>query len=152
LEFAVSDPRWENNQLVAIAATGSANELVPALEMIIELGHWREFIHPMRGVVRFERFSDYCREFVEIEPQAIEVLLDRSNFKKAAVEVRKMLREDIAPVTQHGTNQHSDGGVDNVKSSQGGNDESYLIARLKRDDPDLATEVVEGRMSAHAAR
>ena len=143
------DPRWEENQKVFAAASGSANELVPALAAVIRTGAWREFLHPVQGLKQFARFADYCREFVRIEAEAVEALLGRSNFDKAADEVRRMLREDIAPVAAVGTNQHS-AGVDNVNSN-GGNDQTYLVARLKRDDPDLAQEVVEGRMSAHAA-
>jgi hypothetical protein len=150
------DPRWEQNQEVFRAAMGSVNELIPALARIIDTGAWREFMHPMDGLQRFDSFVAYCQGFLELDPVAIEVMLDRTNFKAAAKTVRKMMREDIAPVARHGEigngrvdNDESRG--DNVTSTQRGNDESYLIARLKRDDPDLATEVVEGRMSAHAA-
>ena len=145
------DPRWEENQQVYRAASGSANELIPALARIIESGAWREFVHPMDGLKQYDSFSEYCRDFLGLDPAAVHAMLDHTNFEAAAVEVRKMMREDIAPVTQHGTNQHSDGGGSDTTSSEVGRGSNYLIARLKRDDPDLATEVVEGRMSAHAA-
>jgi hypothetical protein len=62
------------------------------------------------------------------------------------------LAMDVRPVVVHGSNQHNRSGVDVVKSSsQGGNSESYLVGRLKRDHEDLAQEVIEGRLSAHAA-
>jgi len=43
--------------------------------------------------------------------------------------------------------------VDNVnlKLSKGGNAPTYALRRLKRDRPDLAKKVVEGKLSAHAA-
>jgi len=40
-------------------------------------------------------------------------------------------------LASHGENQHS-GGVDNVNSTQGGNDASYALRRLKRDHPNLS--------------
>ena len=36
-------------------------------------------------------------------------------------------------------------------SRQGGNSRDYILARLKRDRPDLAEKVMAGDMSAHAA-
>lgn len=144
------DPRWEENQRVYTAAMGSANELIPALDHIIDTGAWREFEHPMKGLQRYETFGQYCAEFLCIDVVAIEVMLDRTNFKAAAAKVRKMIREDIAPGAPNGTNQHSVG-CDIITPSARGTDPSYVIARLKRDNPELAEEVVEGRMSAHAA-
>lgn len=142
----VVDPRWRENQEVFRAASGSADQLVPALEQIVESGHWREFEHPMRGLQRFERFSDYCSTFLRLDPKAVETLLDASMFKAAAGEVRRMLREDVQPVA---ANRWS-GSVGGANSSQE-NDATYVLARLKRDRPDLAAEVIAGTLTANAA-
>lgn len=146
------DPRWRENQEVLRAASGSANGLVPALEKIIESGNWREFEHPMRGVQRFDRFADYCLEFIELEPHAVEVLLEHSNFKAAAATVRRMLAEDI-------TEAHRDvGGRPSLNLSdtkvvapQERQDAAAIIARLKRDDPALAQQIIDGDITANAA-
>ena len=46
----------------------------------------------------------------------------------------------------HGTNQHSNTGVDVVNSTsvQGGNSRDYLLARLKRDSPEIAEALARG--------
>src|SRR5262245_40474003 len=46
--------------------------------------------------------------------------------------------DELLPLRAHGTNQHS--GVD-IVNSKGGNDESYIRRRLRRDHPDLYEEV-----------
>jgi hypothetical protein len=127
--------------------------LIPALARIIESGAWREFVHPMDGLKQYDSFSEYCRDFLGLDPAAVHAMLDHTNFEAAAVEVRKMMREDIAPMreSRRPTKEEQANKGDNVTLTERGNDSSYVIARLKRDDPDLAIEVVEGRMSAHAA-
>lgn len=144
------DPRWKENQEVAQASAGSANELVPALERIIRTGHWREFMHPMHGLTRFDSFADYCREWVGLSPEAVEALLDRSMFKAAAATVRQLLREGIAPARE------AKGGPIPANSSdttvsEGDRDSTYVVARLKRDDPALAAQVVDGTLTPNAA-
>jgi hypothetical protein len=53
-------------------------------------------------------------------------------------------------LTEHGTNQY--GGADNANlNSPFGNLESYTISRLKRDRPDLAKKVIDGKLTANAA-
>ena len=141
------DPRWTENQRVAQAASGSANELVPALADIVATGHWSEFTHPMRGLLRFASFSSYCDEFLGLSASAVEALLDRTNAKDAARQVRRMLAEDVLPVAGHGANQH--GGSDATSTHERGS--TYVLARLKRDDPALAQDVVEGTVTANAA-
>lgn len=141
------DPRWEENQRVFQAASGSANELVPALAAIVSTGHWREFVHPMRGVVAYDSFSAYCDDFLGLSAMAVEALLDMTNAKAAAREVRRMLAEDVEPVAGHGgkRKQVSD---TNLPTEP---DATYVLARLKRDDPDLARQVIDGHVSANAA-
>jgi hypothetical protein len=145
----VTDPRWRENQEVAQAASGSANELIPALSRIIDTGHWREFEHPMHGLQQFDRFTDYCSQFLELDPRAVELLLDRSNFKAAAEQVRRMLAEDIEPVSNAGRPVNlSDTKVTAPQEKQ---DAAAVIARLKRDRPDLAQQVIDGDLSPNAA-
>jgi hypothetical protein len=65
-------------------------------------------------------------------------------------EVGRLIRDEVVPAGAHGSNQHR--GVGNTKSSsRGANDATYVMARLKRDDPQLAQRVVEGHLSPNAA-
>lgn len=143
------DPRWEENQRVFQAASGSANELVPALAAIVSTGHWREFVHPMRGVVVYDSFSVYCDEFLGLSAQAVEALLDKTNAKAAAREVRRMLAEDVEPQRSARGGPIPSNCCDTTVSEQ--RDATYVLARLKRDDPDLARQVIDGQVSANAA-
>ena len=144
------DPRWTENQRVAQAASGSANELVPALADIVATGHWAEFRHPMRGVMRFESFARYCDDFLGLSASAVEALLEKTNAKEAARQVRRMLAEDVEPVAAHGSvgNGRSRG---SVATSTDNRDATFILARLKRDDPVLAQQVIDGNVSANAA-
>lgn len=143
------DPRWTENQRVAQAASGSANELVPALADIVATGHWSEFTHPMRGVLRFASFAAYCDEFLGLSASAVEALLEKTNAKDAARQVRRMLAEDVQPVA--GVGRPVVGNVGDANITERENDATYVLARLKRDDPALAQEVIEGAISANAA-
>jgi len=134
------DPRWRENQRVAQAAAGSANELIPALADIVKTGHWAEFTHPMRGRQQFSSFADYCDEFLGLSAEAVEALLERSQFKDDARTVRRLLRESISEA----------GGV-SVTHPQDKKDAGAVVARLKRDDPDLAAQVVAGDITPNAA-
>jgi len=141
------DPRWTENQEVARASGGSANKLVPALERIIETGNWREFTHPMHGLTHFDSFADYCRKWVGLSPEAVEALLDLSMFPAAASQVRRMLREETPAAAKHG----GDGGFEVSVTNSEQPDATYVVARLKRDDPALAAQVVEGTITPNAA-
>ena len=51
------------------------------------------------------------------------------------------------PLGPHGGDHRDQVGITNLVA----NTDDYVIARLKRDDPGLAAEVIEGRITAHAA-
>ena len=144
------DPRWPENQEVFAAASGSANELVPALAKIVSTGNWREFIHPMRGLLTFQTFGAYCSEFLRLSAETVYTLLERSQYPKDADTVRQMMREEVTPVAAHGAVGKGRNRVCNTNSIEQ-TDGAYVIARLKRDDPELAAEVVAGNITPHAA-
>lgn len=147
------DPRWEKVQRVHQAVSASAGDLVPALAEIIEDGAWREFVHPMDGLKRYERFAEFCSDTLRITAEAVEALLDRSSLKSTAEKVRRLLREDIQPVRERrgSTLEERQTRDDNIRTTSYGTDPEYAIARLKRDNPDLAQRVIDGELSAHAA-
>ena len=149
----VADPRWKENQQVHRAASGSANELVPALAQIIESGNWREFIRPRGDIFTFETFADYCDGWLKISADAVMVLLDLTQHQRAAELVRKAIREGVEPQGPHGGDRRSEafqGYIIPLKDNERGTDPDHLLARLKRDAPDIAAEVVEGTLTAYA--
>lgn len=145
-----SDPRWRENQKVAQAAMSSANELVPALAEIVRTGNWREFIHPMQGLKCYDTFTAYCDDFLGLTADAVEALLDGSMFKSDAIEVRKLIRQGIKPNPRNGELGNGRSG-DTKPTPIPNDDNTYLIARLKRDDPALAQQVVDGEITPNAA-
>ena len=75
---------------------------------------------------------------------------------KSNAEKIKEEAQTVPPKNPHGTNQHSNLGVDNsenVNSSQvpkGGNKAAYRLAKLKRDHPDIADRVANGEFKSVA--
>ncbi|MFZ1176906.1 MAG: hypothetical protein WAO15_11690 [Mycobacterium sp.] len=60
----------------------------------------------------------------------------------------------LAPLARHGTNQYDPTTGRNLITSierQRGDSREYVIVRLERDDPDLATQVKRGEITATAA-
>ena len=150
----VADPRWKENQEVSRAASGSVNELVPALSRIVESGNWREFIQPRGDIFTFNTFAAYCDGWLKISPEAVLVLLDRTQHQHAAELVRKAIREGAEPRGAHGGDRKSgeyQGDTITLITEDRGTDPSYLLGRLKRDHPELAGEVVEGTITVRAA-
>lgn len=139
------DPRWESNQEVFRAA-GSGDDLVNKLAGIIESGDWREFTHPMRGLLRFARLADYCDEFLRLKPEAVRAICKRSTLPQAAGVIVGML-EDVPPAAKQGRPKANESNT-HISSKR---DASAALARLKRDRPDLAAKVIAGEMTAHAA-
>lgn len=144
------DPRWRENQEVAQAASGSANELIPALRRVIESGAWREFVHPMHGLTHYDRFTDYCREFLELEPSAVEALAGATSATRAARIVRELIRQDIEPTGPNGGSRVK-GEQSRITRLTDSDTADRVVATLKKRDPDLAAQVVAGELSAHAA-
>ena len=147
------DPRWKEVQAVYRAASGASHELIPALAKIVETENWREFVRPNRGLQTYATFAQFCDGVLGLSAEAIEALLNRSTAKHAARLVTKAIREGVEPLETHGTNRWADGSRGyNVssKNESRGHDPNHLLARLKRDAPELAAEVVEGTLTAYA--
>ena len=143
------DPRWKEVQAVYRAASGASHELIPALAKIVETENWREFVRPNQGLQTYATFAQFCDGVLGLSAEAIEALLNRSTAKHAARLVTKAIREGVEPLIGHGLNS---GRHDNIMSPDRGQgtDAKYLLARLKRDAPELAAQVVEGTISAYA--
>ena len=68
---------------------------------------------------------------------------------KVAESAKKLWLEEIPASHKHGTNQHSEG-EDNGNHCPNMNAPG-LLARLKRDHPNLAQQVIDGELSATRA-
>jgi len=117
---------------------------------IIKSGDWQEFEHPNRGVQRYDRFSDYCGEFLGIPAPAVLGVLHGTSSTYAAEQIRKMLAEDVPEAKAQGRPPANLRNVGDTNISQE-NDATYVLARLKRDRTDLAAQVIDGTMSANEA-
>lgn len=75
------------------------------------------------------------------DPQVIDTLVQETR----EITLGEKMAE-IQALREHGTNQHSNTGVDVVNSTsvQGGNSRDYLLARLKRDSPEIAEALARG--------
>ncbi len=70
---------------------------------------------------------------------------DRPTTPKAdASRVRQLIREGIAPAATPGRPEKGNVRDTNIDQSDTAD---YIVARLKRDDPDLAQQVIDGAVS-----
>lgn len=109
-------------------------------------GAWRLLDHP-KFKRPFESFDEFC--------------VSRTGFGWTSKTIQRRIdalagpesEGGVAPLAKVGTNQHSGGGVDNVKpSGSGGNSAAYIVAKLKRDAPEFAERLAAGEFrSARAA-
>ncbi len=147
------DPRWIEVQAVYRAASEASHELIPALAKIVETENWREFVRPNRGLQTYATFAQFCDGVLGLSAEAIEALLNRSTAKHAARLVTKAIREGVEPQGPNGGDRKSgEYQTDSISliNNAYGTDSHYLLARLKRDRPDIAAQVVEGTISAYA--
>ena len=148
------DPRWEEVQAVYRAASGASHELIPALAKIVETENWRAFVRPNQGLQTYATLAHFCDGVLGLSAEAIEALLNHSTAKHAARLVAKAIREGVEPLEINGTNRWADDSrLDSInpRTYQGGTDPDYILARLKRDHPELAAQVVEGTIKAYPA-
>jgi hypothetical protein len=145
----VDDHRWIENQAVAQAAASSNSELVHALTVVIRSGNWREFTHPVRGLLRYDSLRDYVVDFLELTPEVVEALCEKSNARSSARTVVEELKR-LPALNAHGTNNNHVRG-DNITSNKRGSDPTYIVRRLKRDRPDLYQQVLDGTLTPNAA-
>ena len=113
-----------------------------------------EFCEEWQGAQLYQPFAPtwdaFCREVLQVEPAWIDKIcqgVGRLREQGHQGPVPRTLAEratEIIPLAKHGTNQYTtqetelQTGVDNINSSlKGGTSSSYLLARLKRDHPDI---------------
>lgn len=110
---------------------------------------WRKFEAPGAGTVEHDSFT----EFMEDKPprgldgKRAQLLALCGSDGELTNRVKRLLSEEVEPLAEHGVNQYGDGAT----KSSGANTADYVVARLKRDDPILAEQVVRGEITANAA-
>lgn len=134
---------------VLVAGQGLAD--IPShIAMIIDQNMWQDrIIHQTGERATFTRFED----FVTTPPlQGLGTRLDVLKKLCEGTPAQSKVLGALSALNQNGTNRFT------VEEDRGnnitpmrGDSQSYKLARLKRDNPDLAEKVIEGELSAHAA-
>lgn len=129
-----------------------AFDVVPGLlAKLLEDDGWREFVVPETGVVvQHERFTDFLhtppRKGLGASDEVVLALCSDAPDVRDLVQQR--LREDVPAALPNGRPSKSRGtGV----STQTSDTAEAIVAKLKRDDPDLAEQVVRGEVTPNAA-
>jgi hypothetical protein len=133
----------------ALRRGGNALEDVPdLLKRVLEEESWREFVTPRGELVRHERFVDFVttaptqgigasvdlvRRIVKDDPESLD-LLDRA-----------LQNAEGGSPEQRATVANSNSG------RPSGTTQAAALRRLRKDAPSLHSEVLAGRLSAHAA-
>lgn len=114
------------------------------LRNVVTDGSWRDFTLKSGFHHTFETFPDFLAWVGVDRSELIAVLRVRGEDALAAA----VLAEGIEPAAEHGgARQKQDG--DTILTTD--NDSAYVVARLKRDDPALAQQVIAGEITANAA-
>ena len=142
------DAAWKANQAVYSAAHADGDQLTPALAYVVQSGHWRSFEHPLQGLQEFETFETYCIEWIGFTAEAVLAILQASHFKSAARTVKAELLLGLAPLNSHGGDHTKEQGGNTTLQA---NTADRVVQRLKRDNPQLAQQVINGTTTAHAA-
>lgn len=129
----------------ALRRGGNALEDVPdLLKRVLAEESWREFVTPRGELVRHERFVDFV---ITPPTQGIGASVDL---------VRRIVGSDtealdlLDQAVQNAPHVHAPD-VDNVNVRPDGNSRDRALRKLRADAPSLHTEVLAGRLSAHAA-
>lgn len=125
----------------------SASRFVTAFLGLLERGTWRAYRHPLHGERRWRSFRAFVEGEARMTPEAAIALARSEGNSKGADAIARALREDVAPLGPVGRPAGNGG----VTTNREPNTAEDVLARLKRDDPALAAEVVAGDLTPHAA-
>lgn len=130
---------------------------IPGLvRRLLDEDAWREFMAPgTNEVVRHERFADFIRagEPTGLGGRVSQLIALCGTDEALAGRVRALLDEEISAAPSHGEVGKGRGlrDCDTISKPDRQDRREHVIARLKRDDPDLAGRVVGGEITANAA-
>lgn len=113
-----------------------------AIRTIIEERLWAERLD--KSGVPFKSFEAFvtARLWHGLEVKDIATL---RSYLREDPDVVRLVDGEVGALNENGTNQHA--GVDNIKpsSTKGGTDPTYLLARMKRDAPEVAQDYLDGK-------
>ena len=125
----------------AVNYTGT---LVKALRTVLDEELWREFVFEGTGEIKsFGTFVEFLEWGDTTPTELLAVLRARGEDELAA----RVLGLMTTAVGSHG----GDGGFEVRDTNSERDDATYVVARLKRDDPALADQVVKGTITPNAA-
>ena len=119
---------------------------------LLDEGAWQEFITPDGRVHRFERLRDFIKAPPPrgLDGREAQLVALCGSDQELVRRLTSKLREEVPAAREVG--RPSDGGNVRATNIPGRSDTAdHTVARLKRDDPDLADRVIRGEISADAA-
>lgn len=124
------------------------DSIAALLKRIIEGQMWREYTSPVTGMKRgYPSFRKFVTDDLKIKK--IDTLVGLVESVDAGVaENAKRLWLGEAPTANSVGRPSDKGGGTTIKEK---NDTDHVLARLKRDHPELAQQVIDGKLSANAA-
>ena len=122
---------------------------------VIESGAWREFTTPNGFPVRHRTFHDFVTadrwDGLGTSRDAL-VGWVREQDPDVASAVERAWRDEVPAANKRGGDQVSESRRSSATQSvTEKNDADSILARLKRDDPDMARQVINGELTANAA-
>lgn len=148
----MTDSNWAVVARVFEFVHSSSTEFARAMSQVIVSEAWRHFVTPKGEEVDHDRLTDFIEAHpphgIGLSMETTARLLDESAAKAAAEKVRKAIHADRPSANPNGTNRFSPCDTNPTSDQQ---DSAYVVSRLKRDDPALAADVVEGKLTPNAA-
>lgn len=123
-------------------------QLISSLSEILDNDLWRSFVVPVDREMKFDSFALFL-EYANTDPKELLAVLAAHDEQELAARVRSELGGELAEQGEIG-NGRSESRVSDTNSTRIP-DATYLVSRLKRDQPELAEQVLTGKISANAA-
>ena len=145
------------NRIFTAARSGAQynDNLVDMLELAINEDAWRAYRRPMGEIQTYEvgEFTKFVTTppslGMGMDPKKLCGVITAFGRDDLRERVESLLRADIPPARAHGRPTIHKGSdttfIEDVR------DASYVVARLKRDNPDIAADVINGTITPNAA-
>jgi hypothetical protein len=147
-------------KLVFTAARNSHQDgdlLVRALEVAIEKDAWREYQRPMGEIQTYEpgEFTKFVTTppslGMGMDPTRLIGMITAFGRDDLRERVESLLRADIPPASAHGEIGNGRSRESDTHPTSKDRDNAAIVARLKRDNPEIAADVINGTITPNAA-
>lgn len=122
-------------------------QLISSLLEILNNDLWRSFVVPVDREMNFDSFALFL-EYVNTDAKELLAVLAAHDEQELAARVRSELGGELA---EQGKWERDEEGKGSDTTFHVGRNATYLVSRLKRDEPELAQQVLTGKISANAA-